>query len=161
MKENVIKKGDAIADPAKNAATAAGGTAALSPFVNYSTKKTARQIFDEITVGRANAVKIGRRDTSDCEQRALRALVQRARKQGVPIINEQDGRGYYIADVEDPVELQALHEQIESLRNRALDMLETAAALEKSAAILPIVMWQANRCNDIVAAFEKIERGAR
>lgn len=55
-------------------------------------------IVELIGVGAENAIERGRlRSAAGMSDRMLRRAISKARAQGVPICNAQDGRGYYIA----------------------------------------------------------------
>ena len=77
------------------------------------------KITDYIPVGKANAVTraelVALTGISD---RRVRRLIAEARVRGVPIINNQDGRGYYISE-----DLQELRRQYGVNRRRALSIL--------------------------------------
>ena len=77
-------------------------------------------ILEFIPFGRENAVKRSDlRDITGLNDRELRAVISRARKE-TPIINMSDGRGYY-----QPDDKEDLHRYIMQERARARDILAT------------------------------------
>lgn len=85
------------------------------------------KINDYIPVGKANAVTraelVAQLGISD---RGVRRLIAAARLQGVPIINAQDGRGYYISE-----DLAELRRQYATNQHRALSILRQQRYIRK------------------------------
>ena len=76
-------------------------------------------ILDYIGKGRENAVTrsqlVSRTGLPD---RKVREMIEQARREGAPILNLQDGRGYYLSD-----ELEDLRRQYKSNHRRAMSVL--------------------------------------
>lgn len=77
-------------------------------------------IVDYISPGKQNAVTREQlRLRTGLSDRKMRKLIAKARKDGAPIVNDQDGAGYYLS--EEPGELER---QLRSNTSRALSILE-------------------------------------
>ena len=85
------------------------------------------KITDFIGIGRENAVTREQlAATLGISDRRVRRLIADARHKGVPIINMQDGKGYYIS--EDPKELRR---QYAANQHRALAILRQQRYIRK------------------------------
>lgn len=87
------------------------------------------QIEIYIPTGQANA--ISRRQLAiraGLSDRDMRLQIAKARADGIPIINRQDGRGYYISDNPDEIERFSRQEY-----SRAVSISRAAAALNNYA----------------------------
>lgn len=78
------------------------------------------ELLYELKVGRNNAV-TGKTLSRlmDMPERKVRSLIEDARQQGHLIVNDQDGRGYYIAD-----SLEDVQRQYNQMTNRAMSILK-------------------------------------
>lgn len=85
------------------------------------------ELLHEIKTGRENAV-TGRTLARllDCPERKVRQLIEEARRQGHLIINDQDGKGYYIASSTEDVQ-----RQYNQMTNRAMSILQARAPFRK------------------------------
>lgn len=103
---------------------------ALIPKQDHGTtpgaKSEAEILFDKIGTGKEHAVKVSHRDNNDITAREFRRLVAVARRNGDPIINDGDGRGYYRPDIERPEEAASATRFVRSLLSRAKEY-ETSA----------------------------------
>lgn len=59
--------------------------------------------------------------------RKMRRLIEKARKEGLPVCNEQNGEGYYLADTREDID-----RLIRSMYSRAMAILVQISALKRS-----------------------------
>lgn len=84
-------------------------------------------IVDYISPGKQNAVTREQlRMLSGLPDRDVRRRIEEARKDGAPIVNDQDGAGYYLS--EEPGELKR---QYRANRSRALSILRQNTCLRR------------------------------
>lgn len=85
------------------------------------------ELLHELKIGRENAI-TGRAlaRALDCPERKVRQLVEEARRQGELIVNDQDGKGYYIASCVEDVQ-----RQYNQMTNRAMSILQARAPFRK------------------------------
>lgn len=86
------------------------------------------RIADYIGKGRENAVT--RKELCTClflSDRDCRELIERARRDGVPICNEQDGRGYYLAET-----TEEILRQYRSDHARAMSLLKRLTPMRRA-----------------------------
>ncbi len=112
------------------------GTASQTAHVStndFNTSPAERQPFriaDLLHPGAENA--IPRRDLmamTGCRDRELRRLIEAERRQGVPILSDNQ-HGYFLPETQ--VERKKC---VASLRRRAAEIMETAAAIERGEAV--------------------------
>lgn len=116
--------------PAKMKPTVTGEqTKPAAPLYEYITAKSwAESVFARMGKGRQNAVYVNGRDAYDLDVRAFKKMIADARKNGVPIVSGRDGT-YWIADMDDPEDREAVEHQIRSLLSRAREIEAAAYAM--------------------------------
>ena len=132
MTKEVLKKKAAAAGPAKiiAAATPEEPTATVSPsHANDTTPSWAETRFAAMGVGRKHAVYVNSGDAYDKDTREFKRLVAQERKAGTPIISGRDCY-YWIADMTDERDRDALEHQINSLLSRARELERAAYAMK-------------------------------
>jgi DNA-binding transcriptional ArsR family regulator len=88
---------------------------------------TYNEIVKQIPHGRENAIardELAKR--LDMGDRSLREQIERARRAGILIVNDQSGRGYYITD-----DIQEIAEQYRRNERRALSILSQQKHLRR------------------------------
>ncbi len=117
------------ATPGREMEAAALGSAA-APTKNSTRPSGKRQAFlvsDFLQTGEGNALTARHlKDILHCDSRTLRRLIEQERRQGIPILSNTQS-GYYLAGSKDEIK-----KFIRSMRHRALEILRTAAAVERS-----------------------------
>lgn len=84
-------------------------------------------ILDYIGIGKDHAVTRSRLcELAGMPDRKVRKLIADARKEGTTILNDQDGRGYYISN-----DLMELRRQFNANRSRALSILRQQRGLRQ------------------------------
>lgn len=97
---------------------------------SYS-ESTAR-LLGVITPGKANAVpREELRELTGWKDREMRRKISLARLEGVPICNDQDGKGYYI-----PTKADEIRAQLKQVKARASVLLKQLAPLSRKIAAL-------------------------
>lgn len=84
-------------------------------------------VLELIPMGRENAIK--RRELAELASltdRQMRRAIQQLRAEGAPILNDMDGRGYYVS-----YEKREMQRQIKQIKSRISELAKQQAYLER------------------------------